>query len=278
MTEQKILDMARTDGLTGLANRTAFVDVLLQEIAAVRRGGKRFAVFYLDLDHFKDINDTLGHPVGDLLLQAVTKRLRASIREVDALARFGGDEFAVIAADIAEPTDAALLAEKLLAVMGQPFEIQGDEFRSGTSVGIALYGADASDAEAPLSRADLALYRAKSDGRGTFRFFTETMDAEARTRVMPSSEIRVAIETEQLSLLYQPQVDVAARRGAARGRARGAGPLESSAARRHRAGSVHPHRRANRPHRAAGPVGDPGGLPPGTRLARCRRRAVGGRD
>lgn len=230
MTEQKILDMARTDGLTGLANRTAFVDVLLQEIAAVRRGGKRFAVFYLDLDHFKDINDTLGHPVGDLLLQAVTKRLRASIREVDALARFGGDEFAVIAADIAEPTDAALLAEKLLAVMGQPFEIQGDEFRSGTSVGIALYGADASDAEAPLSRADLALYRAKSDGRGTFRFFTETMDAEARTRVMPSSEIRVAIETEQLSLLYQPQVDVAARRGAWSGSRRwSAGIIRGSA-------------------------------------------------
>jgi diguanylate cyclase (GGDEF)-like protein/PAS domain S-box-containing protein len=210
--EAKIVDMARNDSLTGLANRRAFVDELLQSISGAHRGGRGFAVFYLDLDHFKDINDTLGHPIGDQLLQAVAERLRRCIRGNDSIARFGGDEFAVIGADIDDATDAAILADKILKAIREPFAVGGNEIRSGTSVGIAMYGADSEDAETLLSYADLALYRAKSDGRGTYRFFTDAMDVEVRTRVTLGSELRMAIGAGQLFLAYQPQVDVETRR------------------------------------------------------------------
>jgi diguanylate cyclase (GGDEF)-like protein len=206
--EADISEMARSDALTGLPNRRAFVDALEQALARARRGEQGFAVLYLDLDHFKDINDTLGHPVGDLLLQAVAERLRASVREIDTVARFGGDEFAVIEAEIHEPADAAVLADKLLQTISQPFSLQGNEVRTGTSVGITLYGPEASDAETLLSNADIALYRAKSEGRGTYRFFTDAMDGEVRRRVALETELRVAIETGQLFLLYQPQIDI----------------------------------------------------------------------
>jgi diguanylate cyclase (GGDEF)-like protein len=206
--EADISEMARSDALTGLPNRRAFVDAMEQALARARRGEQGFAVLYLDLDHFKDINDTLGHPVGDLLLQAVAERLRASVREIDTVARFGGDEFAVIEAEIHEPADAAVLADKLLQTISQPFSLQGNEVRTGTSVGITLYGPEASDAETLLSNADIALYRAKSEGRGTYRFFTDAMDGEVRRRVALETELRVAIETGQLFLLYQPQIDI----------------------------------------------------------------------
>ncbi len=210
--EEKITDMARSDALTALPNRRVFVDALEQALARARRGKHGFAVLYLDLDHFKDINDTLGHPVGDLLLQAVAQRLRASVREIDTVARFGGDEFAIIEADIREPADAAVLADKLLKTVSEPFSIQGNEIRTGTSVGITIYGPEASNAETLLSNADIALYRAKSEGRGTYRFFTDTMDDEVRARVTLATELRVALETGQLFLLYQPQVDIQTRR------------------------------------------------------------------
>jgi len=206
--EAEVSEMARSDALTGLPNRRAFVDALEQALARARRGEQGFAVLYLDLDHFKDINDTLGHPVGDLLLQAVAQRLRAGVREIDTVARFGGDEFAVIEAAIREPTDAAVLADKLLKTISEPFSLQGNEVRTGTSVGITLYGPEASDAETLLSNADIALYRAKSEGRGTYRFFTDAMDDEVRRRVALESELRAAIETGQLFLLYQPQIDI----------------------------------------------------------------------
>jgi diguanylate cyclase (GGDEF)-like protein/PAS domain S-box-containing protein len=206
--ERQIARMARSDALTGLPNRRAFVDGLRQAIAAARRGGKSFAVLYLDLDHFKDINDTLGHPIGDRLLHAVAQRLRESIRESDTLARFGGDEFAVIAKDIVDPADAAALAETLLASVREPFSIQGNDIRSGTSVGIAVHGPDSPNAESLLSHADIALYRAKSAGRGGYRFFTDEMDEEVHARVALGAELRTAIDTGQLSLLYQPQIDI----------------------------------------------------------------------
>jgi diguanylate cyclase (GGDEF)-like protein len=207
-TEQQIVEMARSDSLTGLASRRAFVDALQQEISRGHRGGNGFAVLYLDLDHFKDVNDTLGHPVGDMLLQAVAVRLRASVRVGDVIARFGGDEFAVIGVDIGEPSGAAILAGQLLEALSVPFQIEGNEIRCGASVGIAIYGPETSNAETLLSFADLALYRAKSDGRGTYRFFTGAMDDEVRTRVMLGAELRTAIESGQLFLLYQPQVEI----------------------------------------------------------------------
>ena len=206
--ELKISWMARYDNLTGLANRAKFAEALQHEIARAHRDGTSFAVLYLDLDHFKDINDTLGHPIGDLLLQSVAERLKASVRETDTVSRFGGDEFALIATDLSEPADAAALALKVLTALSQPVVIQDIDVRSGASVGIAVYGPQSADTETLLSHADIALYRAKSEGRGTYRFFTDAMDAEVRTEFMLGAELRQAIVSDQLYLVYQPQVDI----------------------------------------------------------------------
>jgi len=206
--EEQINRLARHDALTGLANRGIFVEALVAAIASARRTGKGFAVLYIDLDHFKDVNDTLGHPAGDLLLQSIAARLKAAARETDTVARFGGDEFALIATGLEEPAHAAILADKVLAAVNEPVSIQGKELRSGASVGIAVYGPDSPDAEALLSHADVALYRSKAEGRGTYRFFTDAMDAEVRLRVALEAELRTAIACGQLFLVYQPQVDV----------------------------------------------------------------------
>ena len=225
--------MARYDSLTGLANRRVFVEALEQAIARAHRGFTSFAVLYLDLDHFKDVNDTLGHPVGDVLLIEVAERLRASVREVDTVARFGGDEFAIILNDIAEPANAAAASERILGAIGEPTLIQADvaavaadvaekivravtepimiqanRIHSGASVGIAVYGPGSSDAETMLSHADMALYQAKVERRGTYRFFNDGMDAELRARVSMSTELRDAIAADQFLLMYQPQVDI----------------------------------------------------------------------
>jgi diguanylate cyclase (GGDEF)-like protein/PAS domain S-box-containing protein len=207
-SEEQMTYLAGHDSLTGLVNRTVFVDALQQAIARARRSGESFAVFYIDLDHFKDVNDTLGHPVGDLLLQSVADRVRTSVRETDTVGRFGGDEFALIQSDVPQPVDAAMLANKLLKALNEPFKIQGNEIRSGASIGIAVYGPDSSRAEILLSHADVALYRAKSEGRGTYRFFTDAMDVEMHTRVTLGSDLRDGMESGQLFLMYQPQIDV----------------------------------------------------------------------
>jgi len=202
------LRMARFDVLTGLANRAVFVDALDHAIAAVKRGAKGFAVIYLDLDHFKDVNDTLGHPVGDLLLAAVADLLRANTRSTDTVARFGGDEFAIVVSDIGQPADAAILADKLITAFNVPIRLQGNEIHIGASIGIATYDTDSPNAENLLSHADVALYRAKSDGRGSYRFFTDAMDREVKMRVRLGMELRDAIAAGQLFLMYQPQVEV----------------------------------------------------------------------
>jgi diguanylate cyclase (GGDEF)-like protein/PAS domain S-box-containing protein len=206
--EAQILQMARRDGLTDLPNRGVFVDAVTQAIARARRDTHIFAVLYLDLDHFKDVNDTLGHPIGDELLRAVAARLRAAVRETDLVARFGGDEFAVMAADIREAADAAALGDKLVTALCNRFSIRGNDIYIGVSIGIAVYGREAPDVETLLSQADVALYRAKSDGRGTYRFFTDAMDTETRARVTLVAELREAISCGQLFLMYQPQVEI----------------------------------------------------------------------
>ena len=208
-TEAEILRMARFDGLTGLANRGLFAEALQQAIARVRRGERGFAVLYLDLDHFKDVNDTLGHPVGDRLLQAVAERLRSCGRQTDTIARFGGDEFAILQSDIEDATSAGLLAGKLVTLLGEPFSLDGNEVRTAASIGIAVYSDADPGAETLLGHADIALYKAKSEGRGTFRFFTDAMDVDVRTRVRLSDELRHALASNELFLVYQPQVDIA---------------------------------------------------------------------
>jgi len=206
------LRMARFDGLTGLANRSVFVEALERAVVAAKRGVKGFAVIYLDLDHFKDVNDTLGHPVGDALLKDVADRLRLNARESDTVARFGGDEFAVVVTGIGEPADAAIVADKLIDALCKPYSIQGNEIYSGASIGIDIYGPESADAETLLSHADVALYRAKSEGRGGYRFFTDEMDQTVRTRVALGTELHAALDGGQLFLLYQPQVAVASGR------------------------------------------------------------------
>jgi diguanylate cyclase (GGDEF)-like protein/PAS domain S-box-containing protein len=207
-TEARLLEMARVDGLTGLANRRVFAEAVRRASSAASRDGGGFAVLYLDLDHFKDVNDTLGHPVGDQLLQAVANRLRAVTRETDTVARFGGDEFAVLQTALHVPEHAGTLAANLIEALGRPYVIGGNELRSGASIGVTVYNHDGRDVEALLSQADIALYRAKSEGRGTCRFFTEAMGAEVRTRVALGAELREAIDSDQLFLVFQPQIQV----------------------------------------------------------------------
>jgi diguanylate cyclase (GGDEF)-like protein/PAS domain S-box-containing protein len=204
----RALRMAHFDVLTGLANRSVFVEALQRAVAKVKRGERGFAVIYLDLDHFKDVNDTLGHAVGDALLQAVADRLVLNTRQSDTVARFGGDEFAVVVGDISEPADAAILADKLIDALGDPYSIRGNEIYSGASLGIDLYGPEAADGETLLAHADVALYRAKLEGRGGYRFFTDTMDKEVRVQVSLGMELHEALSSGQLFLLYQPQVAI----------------------------------------------------------------------
>jgi diguanylate cyclase (GGDEF)-like protein/PAS domain S-box-containing protein len=208
--QQRIMWLARHDSLTGLANRSVFVDEIEQALARYRRSGERFAVFYLDIDHFKEVNDTLGHPAGDLLLKQVSGRLRSTIRDIDTVARFGGDEFAILATDLTRPTDAGILASKLVEAMARPFAIEGTQLHTGASIGIASCDHDHGDAEALLAHADAALYRAKSEERGTFRFFTHRLHDDVRQRVDLLVDLRRAIEQREFTLLYQPQVDMLA--------------------------------------------------------------------
>jgi diguanylate cyclase (GGDEF)-like protein/PAS domain S-box-containing protein len=211
VTKQKeALDQAvrtsRLDQLTGLVNRGAFVEDLRASLARVARGERGFAVLYIDLDHFKDVNDALGHPAGDKLLRTVAERLLASTRPSDTVARFGGDEFAVIATDVDDLSVASRLADKLIKVISEPYNVNGVPVRTSASIGIALHAAGSTDAETMLSHADLALYSAKAEGRSEHRSFTVAMDTEVRTRVALGAELHDAIANGQLFLLYQPQV------------------------------------------------------------------------
>ncbi len=206
--EDQLKKLAQFDLLTGLANRGVFVAEVGRAIERARRGERGFAVLYLDLDHFKDVNDTLGHPIGDRLLQSVAERLQTNVRVVDTVARFGGDEFALLMANIADPTDAGVLANKLLQIMSEPFVLDDNQIQAGVSIGIATYEPGAADAESLLAHADVALYLAKSEGRHTYQFFTDAMDAEVRQRVTLTSELYAGIAAGQLSLVYQPQVDM----------------------------------------------------------------------
>ncbi len=206
--EAEIRHTARHDGLTGLANRRMFVDAVRKAMTRERQG-IRFAVLYLDLDHFKDVNDTLGHPVGDLLLCAVAERLRLNVRDTDLVARFGGDEFAVLVNHIDHAMAVAQVAEKLVSGLGAPFAIQANLVPNSVSIGIAMHDPDDSSVETLLSHADVALYRAKADGRNCYRFFTDAMDQDVRARVKVTSELREAIASDQFILQYQPQVEIA---------------------------------------------------------------------
>ena len=200
--------LALTDPLTSLANRRAFMEQLTMVFAASRRGASPFAVLFLDLDDFKDVNDTLGHAIGDALLRQVVERLKKTIRPTDLVARFGGDEFAILQADASDPMAAATLAARVGTGLAAPFTIEGHEVRITASIGISPYSADLAGVEAMMMQADLALYRAKDDGRNCFRFHTGELDQQVHLRVTLAEELRVAIDGAELELYYQPLVEI----------------------------------------------------------------------
>ena len=198
--------MAQHDALTGLPNRLLFRSRLQEELNRSRRGAS-FAMLCLDLDGFKDVNDSFGHPVGDLLLQAVTVRLREETRETDTVARLGGDEFAIIQPGAEQPAAAIALAERLVARLAEPFDLDIHQAAIGVSIGIAMLPGDGDDADIALKNADLALYRAKADGRGTFRLFEPAMDAAMQRRSALVRDLRHGLEIGQFELFYQPIMD-----------------------------------------------------------------------
>jgi diguanylate cyclase (GGDEF)-like protein len=209
--EAKISHLAHHDALTGLANRTLFQTRLEQAIEQAKRG-EACAVLCLDLDHFKDVNDTLGHSVGDRLLQAVSDRLKDETRASDTIARLGGDEFAVVQVGLShQPHDHAKLAQRLVEALTLPFDIDGHHLTVGVSIGIAVAPGDGSDTVQLLKNADLALYRAKSDGRGRFRFFEAEMNAHAQMRRTLLIDLRRAIVADEFELFYQPKIDMRTR-------------------------------------------------------------------
>lgn len=206
--EERIAHLARTDGLTGLANRATFIERLRQAYVSASRGSTPFAILYLDLDRFKLINDTLGHAVGDGLLREVAARLRRCTRENDVVARLGGDEFAILQMDMHEPANAGTLASAVLAAATRPYLIDGNELRVTSSVGICPFGPGTTGPDAMLAQADLALYRAKEEGRNCYRFHSDELDHEVLERVALSEDLRKALERDELEVFYQPQVEL----------------------------------------------------------------------
>jgi diguanylate cyclase (GGDEF)-like protein len=207
-SEAKIAHMAHHDALTGLPNRVLLNQQLEQAFARARRG-ENVAAHFLDLDYFKNVNDTLGHAAGDKLLMMVSERLRALARETDIVARMGGDEFAILQAGIAQPADAGSLARRVIESVSRPYEIDGQQVNIGTSVGIAIGPGDGQSPDALMRNADLALYRAKEDGRGAFRFFESEMDAQMQERRSMEVDLRRALAAGQFELHYQPIVNLA---------------------------------------------------------------------
>ncbi len=210
------------DGVTGLASREMFLEYFYKQFDAVQRGGRPFAVLFLDLDHFRDVNETLGPRVGDALLQAVGQRLRDSLRATDVvarvdesaresvLARFGGDEFAILQVDLpdAKAESAGSFAARLQQALSAPFHLGDTELHVTTSIGIALYSADLPTADALLTRAELALYRAKAEGRNRFCFYSADLDRLVQERVALTDEMRTGLSRGEFELYYQPQVEI----------------------------------------------------------------------
>jgi diguanylate cyclase (GGDEF)-like protein/PAS domain S-box-containing protein len=207
-SEQRIVQLAYHDTLTGLPNRWMFQDRLSQALAAAGRDGRQVGVMFLDLDHFKDVNDTLGHEFGDKLLRAVAQRLAASTREADTLARLGGDEFVVILTSPTDQQGVAAAAERIQAGFRKPFELEGRQIYSDASIGIAIYPEDGKDVSSLLQSADMAMYHAKALGRQTYHFYSREMNHSVRRKVALENGLRRALEQQEFHLVFQPQWDL----------------------------------------------------------------------
>jgi diguanylate cyclase (GGDEF)-like protein len=210
--EEQVKELAFYDPLTRLPNRRLLLDRLRQTLAVGTRSGRGGALFFIDLDNFKTLNDTLGHDKGDLLLQIIAKRLVNCIREGDTVARFGGDEFVVVLENLSEnPTEAAAQAEivgiKIIASICEPLQLAGHDYRATASIGSTLFAAQRADIEELLKQADIAMYQAKAAGRDRLRFFDPVVQAAVSARATLESDLRKGIENNQFSLYYQPQVE-----------------------------------------------------------------------
>ncbi|HXF80877.1 MAG TPA: EAL domain-containing protein [Usitatibacter sp.] len=204
IAEQRIAHMAHHDALTGLPNRVLLRDRIQQAIAQAHRGGTQLAVLFLDLDRFKNINDSLGHQLGDRLLQSVASRILVCVREGDTVSRVGGDEFVIVIPGIGAAADASSVASKILEVLGTAFHLHGNDLHVAASIGISLYPADGSDAETLMRNADTAMYHAKDSGRGNFQFFTQHMNVAAQQRLTLENSLRRALEAGEFEVHYQP--------------------------------------------------------------------------
>ena len=206
--QAEIQHMAQFDALTELPNRVSFYDQL-DTVMKHQRPGEFVGVLSLDLDHFKAVNDTLGHPTGDLLLQAAARRMQSCLRGEDIPARLGGDEFAIIQTPVKDPSDITALASRLIEVVSAPYDLDGRQVIVGISIGVAVAPSDGTDPDVLMKNADLALYRAKADGGNVYRFFEHEMDARMQARRLIELDLRKAIHNGgEFELLYQPMVDV----------------------------------------------------------------------
>jgi diguanylate cyclase (GGDEF)-like protein len=206
-SEQRIEHLAHYDALTDLPNRVLFRERLELELRRIGHGG-RFALLYIDIDEFKEINDSLGHPVGDEFLKSLAERLKACIAETDFIARLGGDEFAIIRTLVSDPADVVDLVTRIYAAIRDPFQCGGHQLSSDASIGIAMAPADGSEIDQLIKNADLAMYEAKSSGRRTFRFFESRLHAKASSRRELAIDLREAVRTGAFELHYQPVVDI----------------------------------------------------------------------
>jgi diguanylate cyclase (GGDEF)-like protein/PAS domain S-box-containing protein len=207
-SEGRLAFLAQFDALTGLPNRALLADRFAQMIVQARRRGAQLGALFVDLDEFKLVNDSLGHGAGDELLKDIARRLQASVRSGDTVARIAGDEFAIVLADLTRPEDAAVVAQKLIEALADPVDVRGHEVFVTASVGIALFPTDGNDAEALLAAADAAMYRAKQAGRNSFQFYTPEINQRTKARAVLGRELRRALEREEFRLVYQPKFEL----------------------------------------------------------------------
>ena len=209
--EARISRLAHFDSLTDLPNRVMFHDIVSRILGGLGKVNGTAALF-VDLDEFKQVNDTLGHPAGDALLKLVAERLRQITREGDLIARLGGDEFVVVRSPLSDPRQAGSLAQRIVDELSRPYDIDGHAVVIGASVGIAVAPSDGTDADTLLKNADMALYQAKAEGRGRYRFYETDMDLRLKTRRALEADLRDAVSRGALELNYQPLVNLQSRR------------------------------------------------------------------
>lgn len=207
-SEETIHHLAYHDALTDLPNRRMYVQQLSKEMMQAKRFQSNLAVLFLDMDRFKDVNDSFGHDVGDMLLIEASKRLQACLKPGDVVARLGGDEFTIMQNHLQDRSEASALAEQIMNQLQRPFELEGHVFNVSCSIGIALYPQDGDNPEDLLKRADTALYTVKSRGKNGYDFFDPTMEAKSLERILMENEMRKAIEQEQFQIYYQPKIDI----------------------------------------------------------------------